>query len=55
MRLKGKPRCPYCHRPLIFIYEDVPRGHLNQKCGNCGKPSIIDAETLEVLIIDNVV
>ena len=55
MKIKGKPRCPYCRKPLTFIYEDVPRGHLNQKCGNCGKPSIVNAETLEVMIIDGAV
>jgi transposase-like protein len=39
MTLKGKPACPYCRRPLTFVYSDVEKGHLSQKCGKCGKTS----------------
>lgn len=46
--LKGKPRCPHCGKPLAFICKDVTGGHLNQKCGNCGQPSIVDMGTMEV-------
>ena len=49
--LKGKPECPCCGKPLTFICKDVTGGHLNQKCGNCGKPSIVDMSTMEVKLI----
>jgi transposase-like protein len=42
MPLKGKPACPYCGRPLTFVYGDVDRGHLGQKCYTCGKTSLVD-------------
>lgn len=41
MKLKGKPACPYCNKPLTFGYEDL-RGHANQKCPNCGRNSFVD-------------
>jgi transcription elongation factor Elf1 len=48
MPLKRKPACPYCGKPLTFVYSDVEKGHLGQKCGKCGKPSMLDMETMEV-------
>lgn len=41
MKLKGKPACPYCNKPLTFGYEDLS-GHANQKCPNCGRNSFVD-------------
>ena len=52
MKVKGKPRCPFCNRTLSFIYEDVPHGHLNQKCWKCGKTSVVDLQTMDVLVIE---
>lgn len=47
MPLKGKPPCPYCKKPLGFIYEDA-EGHINQKCPNCGRTSWVDLSTMTV-------
>ena len=46
MKLKGKPPCPYCGKPLIFGYEDL-RGHANQKCPNCRRNSFVDFDTMK--------
>lgn len=55
MPLKGKPSCPYCGKTLIFIYNDVKEGHLGQKCGKCGKVSILDIGSLKTYqIVDDV-
>ena len=50
--LKGKPKCPWCDKPLIFICGDVVGGHINQKCGKCGKLSLIDMKTMEAIAIE---
>lgn len=55
MKLKGKPKCPYCQKPLTFIYDDIEKGHLSQKCGNCGKSSVVDTATMEVFVFDDAV
>ena len=54
MKVKGKPKCPFCNRTLAFIYEDVPHGHLNQKCWKCGKTSVVDVQTMDVLIVEGI-
>ena len=50
--LKGKPKCPCCGKPLTFICGDVEKGHINQKCVNCGKPALIDMRTMEAVAIE---
>ena len=51
--VRGKPKCPYCRKPLTFVCNDVKGGHLNQKCGKCGKGSIVDMGTMEAIAIDD--
>ena len=51
MKLRGKPKCPICNNPLAFIYDDMIKGHFNQKCGRCGRKSLVDVETMSVLPI----
>jgi len=48
MRLKGNRRCPFCRKPLAFLYEDASSGHMELKCGNCGHRSVVDLKTAEV-------
>ena len=50
--LKGKPKCPACHKPLTYVCGDVSGGHLNQKCGNCGRYALVDMMTMEALPIE---
>ena len=47
MRLKGKPRCPHCKRPLTFVYEGA-KGYTGEKCSKCGSEYLVNTETLEV-------
>ncbi|QAT48620.1 hypothetical protein EQM14_01820 [Caproiciproducens sp. NJN-50] len=46
LKIKGKPKCPICGRPLNFVYDDVGYGHINEKCKNCGRSAIVDLSTL---------
>lgn len=46
MKLKAKPRCPFCKTPLTFVYADAV-GHINEKC-KCGNSFVIDLQTLEL-------
>lgn len=50
-KLKWKPKCPCCQKPLAFVYAGITKGSLNQKCGNCGRCSIVDIETMTVMEI----
>ena len=47
MKLKGKPKCPLCGHPLIFVYEGST-GYSAVKCKRCNQESIVNTETLEV-------
>ena len=49
LKPKWKPPCPYCNNPLSFVYDDVPKGHISQKCLRCGKISILEIETMQVM------
>lgn len=46
MKLRGKPRCPYCEKPVSFIYDDMPQGHFSQFCPNCGRQVFVDVRSL---------
>ena len=46
MKLRGKPRCPYCERPVSFIYADMPQGHISQRCPHCGHQVLVDVGSL---------
>ena len=50
MKLKGKPCCPHCGRPLTFIYEGST-GFSGEKCERCRKKYLVNTETLEVVEI----
>ena len=50
IRLKGKPKCPYCRKPLTYVYEDS-KGHTGEKCRYCNNQFVINMETLEVFQI----
>ncbi len=54
LQLKGKPQCPFCRKPLNYLYEGA-HGPISEKCGSCGNRFLIDAETLEVVWIQQVV
>lgn len=45
-RLKGKPKCPYCEKPVSFIYDDIPHGHISQICPNCRHRVLLDVGTM---------
>lgn len=53
MKLKGKPKCPYCEKPVGFIYDDLPHGHISQLCPNCGRKVLVDVGTMTVHKIVN--
>ena len=36
MKLKGKPKCPLCGKPLIFVYEGST-GYSGVKCKRCNQ------------------
>ena len=46
LKLKGKPKCPYCGKPVSFIYDDLPHGHISQLCPNCGRKVMLDVGTM---------
>ena len=50
LRLKGKPKCPFCRIPLNFIYEGS-KGLTGEKCFKCGNSFLVNMETLEVILI----
>lgn len=41
-KLKGKPKCPYCEKPVSFVYDDIPHGHISQICPTCGHKVLLD-------------
>ena len=47
MKLKGKPKCPLCGKPLIFVYEGSV-GYSGVKCKRCNQQFIVNTDTLEV-------
>ena len=47
MKLKGKPKCPLCKNPLIFVYEGST-GYSGVKCKRCNQQFLVNTETLEV-------
>ena len=47
MKLKGKPKCPLCGKPLIFVYEGSV-GYSGVKCKRCSQQFIVNTDTLEV-------
>jgi transposase-like protein len=51
MKLKGKPKCPACKNPLSFVYEGSI-GFSSVKCKRCSRESLINTETLEVILIE---
>lgn len=52
MNLRGKPKCPFCNRPLTYVYEGA-KGMTGEKCKKCGQEYLVDTETLEVIRILN--
>ena len=48
MKLRAKPKCPLCNNPLTFIYDDVQKGHINEKCDKCKNRFLIDLQTLQI-------
>ena len=42
MTVRWKPRCPYCGRPLMFVYDEDARGIVSPKCENCHRKSFVD-------------
>lgn len=57
MKLRGKPRCPYCECPVSFIYADIPQGHISQRCPNCGHRVLVDVGSMtahKVVTTDNI-
>ena len=48
LRLKGKPKCPHCKRPLTFVYEGAT-GYTGEKCSKCGQEYLVNNETLQVI------
>jgi transcription elongation factor Elf1 len=53
MTLRGKPKCPWCEKPLLYVYSDAKEGHLNLKCKNCGKKVLLDLSTMIAYKIDD--
>lgn len=47
LRLRGKPKCPHCNRPLTYVYEGA-KGFTGEKCSKCGQEYLVNIETLEV-------
>ncbi len=47
MKLKGKPKCPLCGKPLIFVYEGSI-GFSGVKCKRCNQQFLVNTDTLEV-------
>jgi uncharacterized protein with PIN domain len=54
MKLKGKPRCPDCNNPLIFVYEGS-KGFSGEKCQRCKNEFLVNTETLEVIRVTKAV
>lgn len=54
MRIRGKLRCPYCDKTLIFVHESL-RGQTTRKCDKCEKESYVDLDKMEVRQIVDVV
>lgn len=54
MRLKGKPKCPFCNIPLTYVYEGS-KGYTNQKCDKCRNSFLVNTDTLEVLMIERAI
>lgn len=54
LRLRGKPRCPFCKIPLTYVYEGSS-GFTNQKCERCRNSFLVDSGTLEVMLIQKVI
>ena len=52
MRLKGKPKCIFCNRPLAFVYEGA-KGITGEKCKKCGQEYLVNTDTLEVIRVLN--
>lgn len=50
MRLRGKPKCPHCKRPLTFVYEGAT-GYTGEKCSKCGQEYLVNTETLQVTMV----
>ena len=48
MKLKGKPRCPYCEKAVSYVYGDIPQGHISQICPNCGHQVLVDFSSMTV-------
>lgn len=48
IRLRGKPKCPHCKLPLMFVYEGA-KGYTGVKCKRCRQSYLINTENLEVI------
>ena len=53
LKLKGKPKCLACGRPLSFIFEGST-GIVGEKCKKCGQEYLVNTETLEVIKVNKV-
>ena len=51
LKLKGKPKCPACGNPLSFVYEGSI-GYSSVKCRRCNQTSLINTDTLDVILIE---
>lgn len=50
LKLKGKPKCPFCRKPLNYVYEGT-KGMTGEKCKLCGNSFLVNTETLKVSLI----
>lgn len=41
LKLHSKPRCPWCGKPMVFLYGDFPSGTICIKCRTCGNLAIV--------------
>ena len=54
LKLHSKPHCPWCDKPLIFLYGEFPSGTICVKCRNCGKLAIVSFPgfSIEKIVLD---
>lgn len=50
LKLKWKPKCQICGRPLTFVYEGTT-GKLGEKCPQCKQEYLVDTGAMEVIRI----
>ena len=48
MKLHSKPHCPWCDKPLVFLYGDLPSGAICIKCRTCGHLAFVTFPDLRI-------